>query len=334
MNDISFFSSSSYIFLPTKNNPKVALCVDNFYLAQNAFKLYNPFSSKAKVFKNVSEFSFTNLNLFSKLLGTKKVKSAFIEYLEKLLEQPLVVSIYFATAKDKVVLQLQSNDAKIIGYLKYPLNDVGLIHIKNEIRAFEILFAKGIVEPYILTDSYDEKPFLLLKELDGTIDRVEKKFVQNIVKSFEKDSFYMLSKHPRVQELRKQLLQNNMKEYIEKLANICDVSSTNYKVVYEHGDFTPWNIVKVKEKYIPFDFEFFVENGLEYFDMIKYYYQIGKLLEAKVDEELYNFVKEQVNIEEFKELFELFLIKEILRQKEENEFFEFEKNVLQVLERI
>ena len=334
MNDISFFSPSSYIYLPTKNNPKVALCVDDSYLAENAFKLYNPFSLKAKVFKSVSKFSFTSLNKFSKLLGTNKEKSAFVEYLEQLLEQPLNVSVYFATAKDKVVLQLQSSDAKIIGYLKYPLNQVGLKHIKNEIKAFEILSSKEVVELYILKDIYNEKPFLLLKELDGTIDRVEKEFVNGMLKTFEKDSFCKLSQHPRIKELKKQLVKFNMKEYLVRVEQICTNSTVDYKLVYEHGDFTPWNIVKVKEKHIPFDFEFFVEDGLEYFDIIKYYYQVGKLLESKVDEGLYTFVKEQINVLEFKELFELFLIKEIVKQSKENESSEFEKNMIKIMEKL
>ncbi len=334
MNDISFFSASSYMFLPTKSNPKVALCVDNSLLAKNAFKLYNPFSSKAKVFKSVNKFSFTSLNLFSKLLSTKKKKTEFVAYLEKLLKQPLIISIYFATAKDKVVLQLQSSNAKIIGYLKYPLNEVGLKHIKNEIKAFEILANKGLIEPYILKDTYNEKPFLLLKELDGSIDKIEKECVNDVVKIFEKDSYYKLSQHPRVKELKQQLLQNDMKEYINRVEQICDNSTTHYKLVYEHGDFAPWNIIKVKDKYIPFDFEFFVEDGLEYFDIIKYYYQIGKLLESKDNKELYIFVKEKIYILEFKELFELFLLKEIARQSEEGEAFEFEENMIKIMGKI
>lgn len=331
MNDISFFSSSSYIFLPTKNNPKVALSVDNALLAHNAFKLYNPFSSKVRVFKNVSKFSFTSLNLFSKLFASTKDKSEFVEYLEQLLKKPLSISIYFATAKDKVVLQLQSSDAKIIGYLKYPLNEVGLKHIKNEIRAFELLSSKGIVEPYILKDTYSEKPFLLLKELDGTIDRVEKEFLDGILKTFEKGGFYKLSQHPRIQELKQQLIDHDMKEYLVRVEQICISSTIDYKLVYEHGDFTPWNIVKVKDKYIPFDFEYFLEDGLEYFDIIKYYYQVGKLLEAKAGEGLYAFVKEYVSMPEFSELFELFLVKEIVRQSEEGEAFIFEENMLKAI---
>jgi hypothetical protein len=124
-----------------------------------------------------------------------------------------------------------------------------------------------------------------------------------------------------------------MSTYISKVESICMASTVKYHLVYEHGDFTPWNIVRVGEEYIPFDFEYFVEDGLEYFDTIKYYYQIGKLLEAKDGEELVEFVSTQVNIPEIKELITLFLIKEILRNKKENEPFEFEEALIKVLEK-
>ena len=334
MKDNKFFSLNSYIFLPTKNNPKVALAIDNATLSRNSFKLYNPFSKKAQILKNIIEFTTINMNFSTQIFTQKKVKSVFIKYLEKLLKQPLVSSLYFATINDKVVIQLQSTDAKILGYLKYPLNKVGLKHIKNEIEAFDILSSKKIIEPYILSQEYKGKPFLLLKELDGTIDVVSKKDIEDILIQFQRDESYKLSLHPRIVELKKTLLKNNMKEYIIKIDKIISNSALEYKKVYEHGDFAPWNIVKVKDKYIPFDFEYFLEDGLEYLDIIKYYYQIGKLLKSKKDKELITFVSEAVNIREIKELFELFLIKEILRGKEENEPFEFEENIIKILEKL
>ena len=332
MNDTSFFSSNKYIFLPTKNNPKVALVVNNSSLAKNAFKLYNPFSSKAKRFKNVMEFCFVGLNIiFKPFLSVKKEKSDFIKYLENELGQELVVSLYFATIKDKIVLQLQSTDAKIIGYLKYPLNELGLKHIENEIRAFELLAKEKIVKPYILCKEYEGKPFLLLEELDGTIDKVDKDSLNTVLDKFYRKESYTLAKHPRVLELKKSLQEKNMSKYLNIIDTICKTSTLEYKLLYEHGDFTPWNIVKVKDDYIPFDFEYFVEDGLEHFDIIKYYYQIGKLLEAKDGDDLVQFVCLHVEIVEIKELLKLFLIKEISRGIEENETFEFEEETIKVL---
>jgi hypothetical protein len=335
MNDTSFFSPNNYIFLPTKNNPKVALAIDNSKLSKNAFKLYNPFSSKAKLFKSVMEFSFVSLNLvFKPFMSVKKEKSAFINYLEAELGQELVVSLYFATIKDKIVLQLQSCDAKVIGYLKYPLNDIGLKHIQNEIMAFEILSEKKIIEPYKLSKKYEGKPFLLLHELDGIIDRVDEKNIDTLVNKFKRKEAFTLINHPRILSLKASLVKNDMTTYISKLDTICNNSTQEYKLTYEHGDFTPWNIVKVKDEYIPFDFEYFVEDGLEYFDIIKYYYQVGKLLEAKQSKELVAFISTNIHTEEIKELFSLFLIKEILRGKEENEPFEFEENMIKILEKL
>lgn len=332
MNDIDFYSSSSYIFLPTKNNPKVALAIDNSTLSKNSFKLYNPFSRKAKLLKSVLKFSSRKLNFMVQVFTHKKVKSNFVEYLEELLKQPLVVSVYFSTINDKVVMQLQSKDAKVLGYLKYPLNDIGLKHTNNEIKAFDILSSKKIIEPYILSQLYDGKPFLFLKELDGIMDTFSKKDIETILMKFQREQSYKLSVHPRVGELKALLLKNDMKSYIVKLEKIVLYSTLEYRKVYEHGDFAPWNIVKIKDEYIPFDFEYFVEDGLEYFDIIKYYYQIGKLLENKRGKQLIEYIITHINIKEIKVLLGLFLIKEIVRGKEENESFEFEENIMEVLE--
>jgi hypothetical protein len=104
--------------------------------------------------------------------------------------------------------------------------------------------------------------------------------------------------------------------------------------VYEHGDFTPWNIVKVEEQYTPFDFEHFVEDGLEYLDLIKYYYQVGKLLEGLNGKELITYIAEEIKIEEMRELLQLFLIKEIVRNKEEGEPYNFEVEMIETMERL
>ena len=319
MNDTDFFSYNSYLFLPTKQNPKVALAIDNPILAHNAFKLYNPFSKKAQVLKKSFAFLVVNINALSQIIfSVKKEKSKIVEYLENKLDQKLIVSLYFATANDKVVLQLQTKEAKIIGYVKCPVNEIGLERIKNEIKAFDILSSKKIIEPYMLCDRYENKPFLLLKELDGTIGIVETDHVLDLLKKFKRNESYTLTEHPRIIELKHVLLEYNMLQQLEELETICNHSTEKYALVYEHGDFAPWNIVKVDNQYIPFDFEYFVEEGLEYFDLIKYYYQIGSLLEGKVDKELKEFVCSKINILEIDELYQLYLIKESLMKRLEN----------------
>jgi hypothetical protein len=309
----NFFSQNSYLYLPTKNNPRVALAIDNKDVARNAFKLYNPFSVKAKVLKKIQCFLYCKSNLrLGKSLKKENDTSKFIDYLEHQLNSEIVASLYFATIKDKIVIQLQTTDAKIIGYLKYPLNELGLIHVKNEIRAFEILSKKGIVDAYLLSQDYEGKPFLILKELDGDIGMVSKANVHKIVKEFYQDECYRLEDHPRVTELKKVLLANGLDVYASQVDDICQKSIVEFKLAYEHGDFTPWNIVKVNERYVPFDFEYFVEEGLEYFDLVKYYYNTGRLLHSKEGEALIEYLVDNLDCAEALLVIRLFLMKEII----------------------
>lgn len=335
MNATDFFSSNAYIFLPTRSNPKVALAVDNSTLVGNAFRLYNPFSTKAKLLKKVSQTAFTSFNTVSKIIwGTnQEEKSVFVSYLETKLNRSLVSSLYFATIQDKVVIQLQTPDAEIVGYLKFPLNEVGLRHLENEKKAIEILSEKRVVQKYLLHDEFDGKPFLLITALEGEIGLVERKHIDELLLRFKKEEVYRLIDHPRITELKRCVDTNDMSKYLSLIEKICQNSTMQYALVYEHGDFTPWNIVNVNGDCIPFDFEHFTEDGLEYFDLIKYYYKIGKLLENMDANELITYIFEQINIKEIRELLQLFLIKEIVRKKEENEPHTFEINVLNVMEK-
>jgi hypothetical protein len=335
MNSTKFFSSNKYIFLPTSENPKVAIVVDSPILAQNSFKLYNSFSVKAKILKKVSAFVFTNFNGLSKLVwGLKQEeKSAFVSYLEAKLNKSLVSSLYFSTIQDKVVIQLQTSTAEIVGYLKYPLNEVGFQHLKTEKNAIELLSEQRIVNKYLLHDEFNGKPFILLAALEGRIGIVPRNNVDDLLLRFRRKDIYKLTNHPRIIELKRSVISTDMSNYLPQIEKICQKSILRYALVYEHGDFTPWNIVKVDGDYVPFDFEHFVEDGLEYFDLIKYYYQIGRLLEGMKAKELITYISEQINIKEIESLFQLFLIKEISRNKEESEPYFFEINVLETMEK-
>jgi hypothetical protein len=319
MKDIDFFSSNSYIFLPTKNNPKVALCIDNSRLAKNAFKLYNPFSKKAQILKKFSFSLCVYGNFLSNFIAIKQKKSAIVTYLEKLLEKELYISLYYATARDKIVMQLQTQDAQIVGYVKYPLNVQGVQRISNEIKALEILSSKNILKPYMLKDSYENRHFVILHELDGVIDIVSNDAVKTLVQKFRREKSYRLENHPRILSLKESLYTLNMFNELSALEKICKNSLVKYALVYEHGDFAPWNIVKVGDEYIPFDFEYFVEDGLEYFDLIKYYYQIGNLLEAKSGDSLKNYVCSKIDMSEIEYLYDLYLIKEEVLNNLESE---------------
>jgi len=332
MNDINFFSKNNYLYLPTKKNPKVALAVDNIDVAKNAFKLYNPFSRKAKILKSIASKLYVNCNTVANKLRFTNLKptSEFVKYLERKLEITLITSIYFATEKDKVVLQLQAKN-KVYGYLKFPLNDIGASRLLNEKKAIDVLSKQNIVAPLILFDNYKGSPFILLKEVKGEIQIVSKLKLDVLLSSFKKTKKHSLKKHPRVSNLLKKLTALGLYDYIKMIHVICDTSEQEYYEVYEHGDFTPWNLITSNTNVIPFDFEEFEEFGLEYFDIIKYYYQTGRLLSQLSKAELIDSIFKTIRIPEIKILFQLFLFKEIATYKSNNSPYIFEKELLEYI---
>ena len=333
MRIFEFLSENSYLMLPSSKNPKVILLVDNPSLAEQSFKLYNPFSIKARVLKKIVKFNLIYFNRCFKLLfAQKRERSKFVSFLEKELNQKVLVSLYSATNQNKVVLQLQTTKAEIIGYLKYPLNDFGAKYIQNEIVAINTLSKKGVTRPYILSKIYNKRVFLLLSKVDGDITKIDREILDDILVKFKREDSFYLSMHPRIKGIKERLIEQNLKQYIHLIDRVV-LSSTKreYQLVYEHGDFTPWNIIKEEDRYTPFDFEYFVEDGLEYFDLLKYYYQIGKLLKLKKGIELIEYIYKEVEIDEFKILLSLFLLKEMALIKEEGNSFKFEENLLTLL---
>ncbi|NMH87635.1 hypothetical protein [Flavivirga algicola] len=329
MRDISFFSEDRYVYLPSTKNPKVILAVSNAEIARNAHKLYNPFSFKAKVLKKISRFLFVSFNgLMLNLIKVKPLeKSDFINYLENKLQTRLTVSIYHATVKDKVVLQLQSGN-QICGYLKFPLNTIGQANIEIEKNAIRLLSEKKIVKPCVVVDQYNNIPYFIMSELKGQIESLTDEAVVSLVSRFKKEKKFKLIEHPRVKELYKELKALGLKSYKLKMDSIVRGSTVYYYEVFEHGDFAPWNIVKTDEGLVPFDFEFFVENGIEYFDLIKYHFQVGRLLKKKKPEELSGYIFNKLKIPEVSYIVSLFLVKEIIRLMKAEEPYQFQENVL------
>lgn len=330
-----FCSGSYYIALPLKSNPKVILAVDNSKIVGNSFKLYNPFSSKAKLLKLAMQSLFCFANLLAKQIFrlTEREHSPLLSYLEKKLDNQLISSIYIATVKDKVVLQLQTPSAEIVGYLKYPLNEIGVQNLENEKKAIDLLATKKIVPNYLLYDSFEDTRFLLLSPLEGKIGLVGRDFVNELLQKLKREERYTLREHPRVRTLQMMLIEHDLPQYSSMVQSVSQQSTNQYALVYEHGDFTPWNIAKVNNDYIPFDLEHFVEDGLEYFDLIKYYYQIGKLLEGQRGDELIEQIQREVDVPEVLELLQLFLIKEIMRCLDEDEPFDVETELLELVDK-
>jgi len=333
---MNFNSNNTYIYLPSKKNFKVALAIDNITLSRNSFKLYNPFSVKAKFLK----FLFKNLSIYCNGLiiffFAEKVNSNsdFIIYLEEKIGQKLNVSIYFSTVKDKVVLQLQSKDSIIIGYLKIAANNIGNEHLNNEINAATFLGSKGLIASnyLIFHGAYKGMTYCLLKDLKGEIGFVPDGNINAIIRSLNTPVSYTLLAHPRILDIEKKLELSGFKDLVILLNKSIGNINKSFKVVYEHGDFVDWNILKLEDSsYSFFDFEYFEKNGLEYMDLFKLNYQRATLLKKKSHIELIDYMQSKIPLELFRVLFIIYLLKEITIKYSENLNFDNEKELLNLL---
>lgn len=332
MNTKDFISSNVVVSLPTKSNPKVYLAVGSAKTANLSFSLYNPFSRKGKVLKWLVKLLCVKCNGLALCLlpVIKNNKSEFIKHIEEQLGVEFICSVYIATAKDKVVLQLIVKE-EIYGYLKFPLSEIGKERLENEKKALGIFSKKNIISNLLYSGCYNETPFIILDNIEGKISKLANQDYLKLIPLFYKNNTYKLREHPRVLSILSQLKLANLIDLESKLSSIIKKSEITYKEVYEHGDFAPWNIIQTNNGLVPFDFEYFEENGLQYMDELKYHHQIENLLNLKEGEELIDSISSKINIPEFIILYQIFLIKEILSKIKINESVEIEKTLLRII---
>ena len=329
MKDISFFSEDTYLYVPSSKNPKVILAVGKSSLAKLSFKIYNPFSAKAKIFKKIVCFLAVNFNKILNKVAKVQVhkNSEFINFLNQQFDKKFTSSIYNATLQDKVVIQLQADD-EVFGYVKFPLNEIGKLNVKNEIKAVEILSKKGVIDIEMQNFEFNKTPFFVLPELEGNNDTISDEAVLKIIEPFKKEVSLELCKHKRVIEIKDFLIQNKLNKELLILEKVIKNSKEKYFEAFEHGDFAPWNIVKTKQGFTAFDFEYFVENGLEYLDSIKYHFQVARLLKSKTKEDLFKYISQKINAKEITELLTVFLLKEIMVAVNQQKKYDFESEML------
>jgi hypothetical protein len=307
--DIDFYSGNKYIALPSKKNPRVLLALGSHAENIVSFQLYNPFSLKARFLKKIAYY-IPFFNTF-----TAK-KSDFISFLEGRYQNEIITSVYYATDKDKVVLQIQTN-LGLLGYLKVGLNKIGNEKIKNETKAVQML--QGVVFPKSIDNGeFEGHSFLLLSPINGDPKELSHKEIIEVLEVLNKEGAekkVSLETHPRIINLYDSLRRINDIKLLTIFVNL-DLTA-DVLVSYEHGDFAPWNVLKNNNELNLIDFEYFVENGLQEFDLIKYYYQVGTLLKKFNNLQLIEFVEKNSELSNFSTFLKLYLLKEICIKRAE-----------------
>lgn len=319
-----FFSEGRYFNLPIIRN-RVSLFIDNSKLFKTSIKLYMPSSKKAIIVKGLIK----NLNTyFPKILflfSVKHEKGKFIDFFEKKYKKKIVSSIYYPTISDKLVLQLITLDGNIFGYMKIGTQTKGNEKILRELNAINILTNETnlLNKGYLIdTGKYKDFDYIILKEIEGKNNNLTISALSKIFNELNKDQLFLLKDHPNFIELLENTAKIKQKELNEILKQIRNISNKKYSLVFEHGDLAPWNIFEDLDGNVRlFDFEYFENNGLEFMDKFNYFYQIGTLLKKMNYVELLKFLKVKTQVEEFYNVFAIFLVKKIINKiKEESNY--------------
>lgn len=314
-----YTSNSEYILLPTVNNPKVVL---NLSVKKYSFDLYNPHSLKAQILKRIAYlFPYFNKVHFE--------KSEFVKYLERKLEVDIYISIYTATDKDKYVLQV-CTAGKTIGYIKISNSKSGFKRIENEIKAIRLLKEKSLTNIELVdTEQYQENIFLFTSPFKILNEKVDEKNLINLLSKYKKNIFHTLKEHPRIQWIQHHLETDDLRNICTKI--IIKIGDIEVLEVYEHGDCAPWNLCFINNEIELFDFEYFFEKGLEYFDLIKYFFQIETLLNGLSGSKLIETLTNKLESEYAIDFIGLFLLKEIIVKKNDMQDYQREISLLNIL---
>lgn len=319
-----FFSEGRYFNLPIIRN-RVSLFMDNPKLFKTSIKLYMPSSKKAIIVKGLIESLNTYFPKALFLFSIKYGKGKFIDFLEKKYKKEIVSSIYYPTISDKLVLQLITLDGNIFGYMKIGTQVKGNEKVLRELNAINILTNEtNLLNKGYLIDKgkYNDFDYIILKEIEGKNNNLTISALSKIFNELNKGKLFLLKDHPNFIELLENTSKLKQKELNEVLKQILNISNKKYSLVFEHGDLAPWNIFEDLDGNIKlFDFEYFENNGLEFMDKFNYYYQTGILLKKMKYQELFEFLKIKIQIEEFYIMFAIFLIKKIISKiKEESNY--------------
>lgn len=315
---MDFLSKNRYIALPPFQKPKVFLAVDTPSIAKNSLKLYRVYSKKALILKGLVSFlaKYKLINLFAKPADQSDF-AAFLEKNSPFLKayDDLILSKYMATDQDKIILQIQSG-FQVKGYVKYALNDKGADKISREIEGTAKMKSLGIKTLTITEEgSYKDLPYFISEEVEE-IQASDFSLPDFPFERLCQDASYKLAEHPRILSLRKYFEEKGQEQHLKLLDQLAASSTQAYRLAYEHGDFSPWNLFINKSEVWLFDLEFYEEEGIELFDKIAYHFRYATHLKGMDGNELATYIIDQLGIEasEGLILFKVFLLKELVEK--------------------
>ena len=199
---IDFLQKGIYLGFPSRKNPRLIISVNSKKDIATSMGLYTPQVLRGKLLK----YLYSNLILHVKFIRrffvvyNLRLKGGFLSSCEGKFKANLSTAVYISTEKDKYVVKL-FNEIKTYAYLKVPINTTGVSGINNEISALKTLQKLGVVDFFLDSGFYNNRPYLLIKPLTPVNRFLEKSELLSILNLYKKSEKYSLKNHPRIVQI-------------------------------------------------------------------------------------------------------------------------------------
>lgn len=260
--------------LPSHRNARLYLTGTNPVRRWQESALFPAFRNTAKVYRFLLRLKAT-VGLGSRVFKLNKI-SPVREFVEEVLPKvsSLVVLIGTSGPTQKVTLQLW-DDCKVVGYLKYGENPTAQNRIKQEVEVLKDL-PQGLGPTLLKFNALGNGLAVVLSPVSGealgarlTLPSSLISFVQKFPRSAPVD----VEDHPWIKKL--------MSRFTDIPPSLCLTPLANRKwpVVFQHGDFAPWNILRMSDGSIrAIDWEYGTAEGFPFIDLTFFMLQVARLI--------------------------------------------------------
>jgi len=286
-----------FALVPNSKNLRWVIPVDNRYVASNSLSLYNPQSLKGKLFKYTA--NCLSRSGIQRILGRDRLfilsnGNAEQASLKRLIQDLLEVDdIYFAFSNGtpgyyrKTTAQAMSEKGEILAYVKIADVEQTQKLLIQEGKILSLLaklnISKGIIPELLYTGHYNGNGLIMQSAPSGRtrkgpkqlnishIEFLAEVFNQTSTQEFflESDRWIRLKKNVESIQGR---INNDWQQRLQTTLNICE-SELGEKVIQFglcHRDFTPWNTYIVNKRLYVFDWEYAVEQGIPFWDILHF----------------------------------------------------------------
>lgn len=175
----------------------------------------------------------------------------------------------------KITARLEDKEGKVLGFLKYAEKDAARIRLRREYRVLQAI-PGGLAPKALGYGILGDGEALLTSPISGkrlSATMPPSKDAAHFLTSLAVSTPVVLEDHPWVKGVREQDGKGALDACFEVLAK------RRWPVVVQHGDFAPWNLLRISgSRIVAFDWEYGALEGFPCLDLAYYALQISALI--------------------------------------------------------